>query len=65
VAVMLVACSAVVAGAKSFSAIGQWASHAPQDTVGADKSSVLVRGPAAPREATVRDMVELGLRRTS
>lgn len=33
VAVVLVACSAVVAGAKSFAAIGQWAKQAPQDTL--------------------------------
>ena len=30
VAVLLVAASAVVAGAQSFSAIGQWAANAPQ-----------------------------------
>ena len=33
VSVMLVACSAVVAGACSFAAIGQWARNAPQDTL--------------------------------
>ncbi|MEV6174964.1 hypothetical protein AB0L99_43065 [Streptomyces sp. NPDC051954] len=30
---MLVACSAVVASAKSFAAIGQWAKEAPQDAL--------------------------------
>ncbi|MFF4761082.1 transposase family protein [Streptomyces sp. NPDC001292] len=33
VAVMLVACSAVVAGTSTFAAIGQWAKEAPQDTL--------------------------------
>jgi hypothetical protein len=33
VAVMLVACSAVAAGATSFAAIGQWAAQAPQDAL--------------------------------
>ncbi|WP_369394697.1 transposase family protein [Streptomyces sp. CG1] len=31
VSVLLVACSAMVAGACSFAAIGQWAKNAPQD----------------------------------
>ncbi|MDX3696400.1 ISAs1 family transposase [Streptomyces europaeiscabiei] len=33
VCVLLVACSAVVTGAKSFAAIGQWACNAPQDAL--------------------------------
>ncbi|WP_329295922.1 transposase family protein [Streptomyces sp. NBC_01455] len=33
VAVLLVACSAVTAGAQSFAAIGQWAKNAPQDVL--------------------------------
>jgi hypothetical protein len=33
VAVLVVACSAVVAGARSFAAIGQWARSAPQNTL--------------------------------
>ncbi|RFU84082.1 hypothetical protein DY218_24415 [Streptomyces triticagri] len=33
VSVLLTACSAVLTGAKSFAAIGQWASNPPQDTL--------------------------------
>ncbi|MET7354175.1 transposase family protein [Streptomyces mirabilis] len=33
VSVLLVACSAVMCGARSFAAIGQWARNAPQDTL--------------------------------
>src|SRR5829696_1246094 len=33
VSVLLVACSAVLTGARSFAAIGQWAASAPQDTL--------------------------------
>ncbi|MBP2400824.1 transposase family protein [Streptomyces syringium] len=33
VSVLLTACAAVLAGAKSFTAIGQWAAAAPQDTL--------------------------------
>lgn len=33
VSVLLVACSAVVAGARSLAAVGQWAGSAPQDTL--------------------------------
>ncbi|MFE0202929.1 hypothetical protein [Streptomyces sp. NPDC058985] len=31
--VPLIACSAVLAGARSFAAIGQWARNAPQDAL--------------------------------
>jgi predicted transposase YbfD/YdcC len=60
VAVMLVACSAVVAGAKSFAAVGQWAKEAPQDTLarlGARTATVFaVR--IAPSSATIRRVVQ-------
>jgi hypothetical protein len=57
---MLVACSAVVAGAKSFAAVGQWAKEAPQDTLarlGARTATVFaVR--IAPSSATIRRVVQ-------
>lgn len=60
VAVMLVACSAVVAGAKSFAAIGQWAKEAPQDTLarlGARRTTAFaVR--IAPSSATLRRVIQ-------
>jgi predicted transposase YbfD/YdcC len=56
VSVLLVACSAVLTGARSFAAIGQWASRAPQDTLarlGARTATVFtVR--IAPSTATIR-----------
>ncbi|WP_234367286.1 ISAs1 family transposase [Streptomyces pluripotens] len=56
VSVLLVACSAVLTGARSFAAIGQWAASAPQDTLarlGARATTVLnVR--IAPSAATIR-----------
>ncbi|SHN34877.1 DDE_Tnp_1-associated [Actinacidiphila paucisporea] len=59
VSVMLVACSAVVAGARSFAAIGQWARNAPQDTparLGARTVTALgVR--LAPSPATIRRLI--------
>jgi predicted transposase YbfD/YdcC len=59
VSVLLVACSAVVAGARSFAAIGQWAASAPQNTLarlGARITTVFgVR--LAPSGATVRRLV--------
>ncbi|MEU1599907.1 ISAs1 family transposase [Streptomyces sp. NPDC005708] len=59
VSVLLVACSAVVAGARSFAAIGQWARNAPQDTLaplGARTTSVFgVR--LAPSGATIRRLI--------
>lgn len=56
VSVLLVACSAVLTGARSFAAIGQWASRAPQETLarlGARTVTVFtVR--IAPSTATIR-----------
>lgn len=56
VSVLLVACSAVMCGARSFAAIGQWARNAPQDTLarlGARTvSAFTVR--TAPSTATIR-----------
>ncbi|UQA98077.1 transposase family protein [Streptomyces halobius] len=58
-AVLLVAASAVVAGARSFAAIGQWAAHAPQQTrarLGARLvASLNVR--LAPSTATIRRVI--------
>ncbi|WP_442759687.1 transposase family protein [Streptomyces virginiae] len=59
VSVLLVACSAVVAGARSFAAIGQWARSAPQAALarlGARTVSVFgVR--LAPSTATIRRII--------
>jgi predicted transposase YbfD/YdcC len=59
VAVLLIACSAVVTGATSFAAIGEWAADAPQDVLarlGARTATVFsVRVP--PSGATVRRIV--------
>ncbi|MFF4519147.1 transposase family protein [Streptomyces mirabilis] len=59
VSVLLVACSAVMCGARSFAAIGQWARNAPQDTLarlGARTvSAFTVR--TAPSTATIRRMI--------
>lgn len=59
VSVLLVACSAVMCGARSFTAIGQWARNAPQDTLerlGARTVSVFaVR--VAPSTATIRRII--------
>jgi len=59
VSVLLIACSAVLAGTRSFTAIGQWARNAPQETLarlGARTSSVFaVR--VAPSPATVRRII--------
>ncbi|MFJ9378136.1 ISAs1 family transposase [Streptomyces sp. NPDC101455] len=59
VSVLLVACSAAVAGACSFAALGQWAASAPQDTLarlGARVTTVFgVR--VAPSGATVRRLI--------
>ncbi|WP_409471802.1 transposase family protein [Streptomyces sp. HC307] len=56
VSVLLIACSAVVAGARSFAAIGQWAKNAPKEALArlsAPTASVFaVR--VAPSPATVR-----------
>ncbi|MGG7568932.1 ISAs1 family transposase [Streptomyces sirii] len=60
VSVLLMACSAVVAGAKSFAAIGQWARAAPQDTLarlGARTATVFgVRIP--PSTSTIRRVLK-------
>ncbi|MGH3803597.1 MAG: ISAs1 family transposase [Pseudonocardiaceae bacterium] len=59
VSVLLAACSAVVAGARSFAAIGQWAKNAPQDTLarlGARTATVFgIR--VAPSGATMRRLI--------
>jgi hypothetical protein len=59
VSVLLIACSAVLAGARSFAAIGQWAKNAPQEAgarLGARTTSVFaVRG--APSPATIRRII--------
>ncbi|MFE7530802.1 transposase family protein [Kitasatospora sp. NPDC057542] len=61
VAVLLVAASAVVAGARSYAAIGQWSTSAPQQALarlGARVAGVLgVR--VAPSAATIRRIVNL------
>jgi predicted transposase YbfD/YdcC len=61
VAVLLVAASAVVAGARSYAAIGQWSANAPQHTLarlGARVAGALgVR--IAPSAATIRRVVNL------
>ncbi|GAB2802669.1 ISAs1 family transposase [Streptomyces chlorus] len=60
VAVMLVACSAVVAGAKSFAAIGQWATEAPQSTLarlGASTATAFALR-VAPSSAPIRRVVQ-------
>jgi hypothetical protein len=59
VSVLLTACSAVLTGAKSFAAIGQWASRAPQDTLarlGARTVSAL-NLRVAPGTATIRRVI--------
>ena len=59
VSVMLVACSAVVAGACSFAAIGQWARNAPQDTLARlGARTVTAFGVRlAPSTATIRRLI--------
>jgi predicted transposase YbfD/YdcC len=59
VAVLLVACSAVVAGARSFAAIGQWARNTPQDALARlGARTVTVFGVRlAPSAATIRRLV--------
>jgi predicted transposase YbfD/YdcC len=56
---MLVACSAVVAGAKSFAAIGQWAGHAPQDTLArlGARTATAFAVRVAPSSATIRRVI--------
>ncbi|GGK10405.1 hypothetical protein GCM10011583_48170 [Streptomyces camponoticapitis] len=49
VAVVLTACCAVLAGARSYLAVGQWARHAPQDTLA--RLGVRAVGPLGVRRA--------------
>ncbi|MFJ9381387.1 transposase family protein [Streptomyces sp. NPDC101455] len=61
VAVLLVAASAVVAGARSYAAIGQWSANAPQHALarlGARVVGALSVG-IAPSTATIRRVVSL------
>jgi hypothetical protein len=59
VSVLLIGCSAVLAGARSFAAVGQWSKNAPQDALarlGARTTSVFaVR--VAPSPATIRRII--------
>ncbi|WP_328753776.1 ISAs1 family transposase [Streptomyces sp. NBC_00269] len=61
VAVLLAACCAVLAGACSYLAIGQWARHAPQDTLA--RLGVRAAGPLgvrrAPSGSTIRRILTL------
>ncbi|GHE69212.1 hypothetical protein GCM10014715_23810 [Streptomyces spiralis] len=61
VAVLLTACCAVPAGACSYLAIGQWARHAPQDTLA--RLGVRAAGPLgvrrAPSGSTIRRILTL------
>ncbi|MGV9248883.1 ISAs1 family transposase [Streptomyces sp. NPDC003710] len=59
VSVLLTACSAVMCGARSFAAIGQWARNAPQDTLarlGARTESAFTVC-VAPSTATIRRII--------
>jgi predicted transposase YbfD/YdcC len=61
VAVLLTACCSVLAGARSYLAIGQWARRAPQDTLA--RLGVRAAGPLgvrrAPSTSTIRRIVTL------
>ncbi|MEV0738035.1 ISAs1 family transposase [Streptomyces sp. NPDC050549] len=54
--VLLVACSAVLTGARSFAAIGQWAASAPQDALArlGARATTVFQVRIAPSAATVR-----------
>lgn len=56
VSVLLIACSAVLAGARSFAAIGQWARNAPQDTLArlGARTTTVFSTRIAPGTATIR-----------
>ena len=56
VSVLLVACSAVLTGARSFAAIGQWAASAPQDALArlGARATTVFQVRIAPSAATVR-----------
>ncbi|MET9089966.1 transposase family protein [Streptomyces sp. NPDC004237] len=51
VSVLLIACSAVLSGARSFAAIGQWAKNAPQETSPASVPAPPAFSPSASRRA--------------
>lgn len=55
VAVLLTACCAVLAGARSCLAIGQWARHAPQDTLA--RLGVRAAGPLPVHRRPPRSVV--------
>ncbi|MFF0227095.1 ISAs1 family transposase [Streptomyces sp. NPDC004629] len=57
--VLLVACSAVTAGARSFTAIGQWARNAPQDTLArlGTRTASAFQVRVAPSTATIRRII--------
>jgi hypothetical protein len=59
VSVLLVACSAVVAGARSFTAIGQWAASAPQDALArlGARTATAFGIRVAPSRATIRRLI--------
>ncbi|MEV1062574.1 transposase family protein [Streptomyces sp. NPDC050263] len=61
VAVLLVAASAVVAGARSYAAIGQWSANAPQHTLSRLGARVVrvLRVRVAPSAATIRRVIGL------
>ncbi|MEV8546421.1 transposase family protein [Streptomyces sp. NPDC051572] len=56
VSVLLVACSAVLTGARSFAAIGQWAASAPQDALArlGTRAATVFDVRIAPSAATIR-----------
>lgn len=56
VSVLLIACSAVLTGARSFAAIGQWARNAPQDTLArlGARTTTALNVRVAPGAATIR-----------
>jgi predicted transposase YbfD/YdcC len=59
VAVLLIACAAVAAGARSFAAIGQWAKEAPQDALArlGARTGTAFAVRIAPSAATIRRVI--------